>query len=53
MEKMPEEIKKLIAYFKFLIIKLDINKFCDRLELQKIAFLLKSMGISLHYEFGL
>lgn len=50
---MPEEIKKLIAYFKFLIIKLDINKFCDRLELQKIAFLLKSMGISLNYEFGL
>ena len=53
MEKMPEEIKKLIAYFKFLNIKLDINKFCDRLELQKIAFLLKSMGISLNYEFGL
>jgi len=53
MEKMPEEIKKLIAYFKFLNIKLDLNKFCDRLELQKIAFLLKSMGISLNYEFGL
>jgi len=53
MEKMPEEIKKLIAYFKFLNIKLDLNKFCDRLELQKIAFLLKSMGITLKYEFGL
>ena len=50
---MPEEIKKLIAYFKFLNIKLDLNKFCDRLELQKIAFLLKSMGITLKYEFGL
>jgi len=53
METMPKEIKKLIAYFKFLSIKLDLNKFCDRLELQKIAFLLKSMGISLNYEFGL
>ena len=50
---MSEEIKKLVAYFKFLNLKLDLHKFHDRLELQKIAFLLKSMGISLNYEFGL
>jgi uncharacterized protein YwgA len=53
MDKMPEKIKKLVAYFKFLNLKLDLHKFHDRLELQKIAFLLKSMGISLNYEFGL
>ena len=53
MDKMPEKIKKLVAYFKFLNLKLELHKFHDRLELQKIAFLLKSMGISLNYEFGL
>ena len=32
---------------------IDINNFQDRLNLQNISFLLKSMGISLNYEFGL
>ena len=50
---MPEGIKKLIAYFKFLNMHLDLNNFHDRLKLQNVSFLLKSIGISLNYEFSL
>jgi len=46
-----ENIKKLIAYLKYLNLRIDINNSRDRFKLQKLAFLLKSMGIELNYEF--
>ena len=52
-DKMTEDIKKLIAYLKYLNIPIDVNNSKDRFKLQKIAFLIKSMGIRLKYEFDL
>jgi len=50
---MIKDIKKLIAYFNYLGIKFYINDFNVRFQIQKIAFILKSMGIDLNYNFHL
>ena len=51
--KTPKDIKKLIACLKYLNMTIDINNSKDRFKLQKVSFLLKSMGIGLNYEFSL
>jgi uncharacterized protein YwgA len=48
---METDREKLIAYLKFLNLKLDPSNSRDRFRIQKIAFLLKSMGAGLNYEF--
>jgi len=48
---METDREKLIAYLKFLNLKLDPSNSRDRFRIQKIAFLLKSMGAELNYEF--
>jgi len=48
---METDREKLIAYLKFLNLSLDPNNSKDRFRIQKMAFLLKSMGTELNYEF--
>ena len=48
---METDREKLIAYLKFLNLKLDPSNSRNRFRIQKIAFLLKSMGAGLNYEF--
>ena len=48
---METDREKLIAYLKFLNLKLDPSNSGDRFRIQKMAFLLKSMGAGLNYEF--
>jgi len=49
--RMKTDREKLIAYLKYLNLSLDPKIPRDRFRIQKIAFLLKSMGIELNYEF--
>ena len=48
---METDREKLIAYLEFLNLPLDPNNSRHRFRIQKMAFLLKSMGIELNYEF--
>lgn len=48
---MENDREKLIACLKFLNLSLDPGISRDRFKIQKIAFLLKNMGIELNYEF--
>jgi uncharacterized protein YwgA len=48
---METDREKLIAYLKFLNLPLDPSNSRDRFKIQKMAFLLKSMGAELNYEF--
>ncbi len=46
-------MNKLIAYFKYLGFRFDTSDFDSRFNVQKIVFILKSMGIDVSYEFRL
>jgi len=48
---METDREKLIAYLRYLNLPLDPNNSRHRFRIQKMAFLLKSMGIELNYEF--
>jgi len=48
-----ERIQKIVSYFSAIFShELDIANFSDRIRLQKMMYLLKTMGIDLHYSFG-
>ncbi len=46
-------MNKLIAYFKYLGFRFNTSDFDSRFNVQKIVFILKSMGIDVSYEFRL
>ena len=46
-------MNKLIAYFKYLGFRFNTSYFDSRFNVQKIAFILKSMGIDVSYRFHL
>ncbi|MGC8622291.1 MAG: hypothetical protein ACP5U0_10290 [Caldisphaera sp.] len=48
---MSDNKEKLIAYLKYLNLPINASFSADRFRLQKISFLLKSMGIGLDYDF--
>jgi len=48
---METDREKLIAYLKFLNLKLDPSNSGDRFRIHKMAFLLKGIGTGLNYEF--
>jgi len=48
---METDREKLIAYLRYLNLPLGPSNSGDRFRIQKMAFLLKSMGIELNYEF--
>jgi len=50
---MSKDIKKLIAYFNYLGMKFNINSSEERFQIQKIAFIFKTMGMELNYNFHL
>jgi uncharacterized protein YwgA len=52
-DKLEENIRKIIAYSKYLNMNINLDSPGHRFRLQKLAFLLKSMGIDLDYEFTL
>ncbi len=46
-------MNKLIAYLKYLGFRFNTSDFDSRFNVQKIAFILKSMGIDVNYRFHL
>jgi uncharacterized protein YwgA len=46
-------VNKLIAYFKYLGFRFNTSDFDSGFNVQKIAFILKSMGIDVNYRFHL